>query len=96
MVYYIRNLMIALFGSNPYQMELEEVKTKYEKTAARVQQLEELRFAFEARMDSTEKMVATYQTLVENLRRRIAEKDELIHQMEAMASGSQPVAAPQH
>ena len=92
MIYYIKNLMTALFGENPYQKELEEVRQHYEKTAARVEQLEELRFKFEERMDDTEKMVATYQTLVENLRRRLREKDDLIRQMEAMAAGVQPEA----
>lgn len=88
MIYYIKNLMTALFGENPYRRELEEIRDHYEKTAERVAQLEDIRFMFEQKMDDTEKQLASYQALVENLRERVREKDELIHKMEAMGAGA--------
>ena len=88
MIYYIKNLMTALLGDNPYRKELEEIRGRYEKTAVRVAQLEEIRFRLEEQMDGTEKQLASYQSLIENLRERVREKDELIHKMEAMGAGA--------
>jgi len=68
---YLKNLLTALFGNNPFQMELEKAKEDYEKTAARVKKLDELYTKVQGQMGS-------YQNLVEILRKRLTEKDELL------------------
>lgn len=78
---YFKNLLIALFGNNPYQMELDRVREEYEKTAEKVTQLDDLYWAFKEQLATAEKQVASYQTLVENLRERLKEKDEQIAHM---------------
>ena len=68
---YLKNLLTALCGNNPFQMELIRVKEEYEKTAARVKQLEELH-------EKVSGQITSYQTLIDNLRQRLDEKNELL------------------
>lgn len=68
---YLKNLLTALCGNNPFQMELERVREEYEKTADRVKQLEGLH-------EKVSGQIVDYQALIENLRQRLAEKDELL------------------
>jgi chromosome segregation ATPase len=91
---YLRNLCLALCGNNPYQMELADVRGKYEKTAERVTGLQELYFkgvelydAVSRHVAELEKLVAdgkeqekSLQRLIENLRERMAEKDGVLAQ----------------
>lgn len=91
---YLRNLCLALCGNNPYQMELADVRGKYEKTAERVTGLQELYFkgvelydAVSRHVAELEKLVADgkeqekgLQRLIENLRDRVAEKDGVLAQ----------------
>jgi chromosome segregation ATPase len=91
---YLRNLCLALCGNNPYQMELADVRGKYEKTAERVTGLQELYFkgvelydAVSRHVAELEKLVADgkeqekgLQRLIENLRERVAEKDGVLAQ----------------
>lgn len=78
---YFKNLFIALCGNNPYQMELDRVREEYEKTAEKVAQLEDLYWTFKELKVDVDKQMASYQTLVENLRQRLKEKDEQIAQL---------------
>ena len=81
MKHYFKNLVTALCGSNPYQLELDDVREKYEKTAERVEQLEGLYNKALERWDEASKQLSSYQTLVENLRERVAEKDALVDRL---------------
>ena len=64
---YFKNLIRAVLNINPYKVELDELRDHYEKAAGQ--------------MTATEKMMGSLQALVENLRQRIDEKDELMKRM---------------
>ncbi len=81
MIYYLKNLLIAFFGINPFQLELEQVKEDYKKTETRVARLDECYESLKKKMLSTHKKIGDYQRIIENLRQRIAEKDELLNRM---------------
>lgn len=80
MKHYIKNLITALAGCNPYQMELNQVREEYEKTADRVRELDDIYYKLHERLTETNKQVVGYQNLIENLRQRLSEKDALIEQ----------------
>lgn len=86
MRHYFQNLMTALLGSNPYQKELDDVREKYGKTAERVGQLEDMYYKSLEKWEEAAKQLTGYQTLVENLRERVAEKDALIAQLKEEAA----------
>lgn len=89
---YIKNLMLALLGKDPYEMEMLDLLGKYEKTADRVEVIQELYNkslgdynAVCGKVDVLEGMVkkakqqeGSLQNLVEIMRRRLAEKDALL------------------
>ena len=78
---YFANLMTALRGINPFQSELDRVKEEYNHVAEQVAQLEKV---FNSVKKQTEKAISdvnSYQRLVENLRKRLSEKDALIDSM---------------
>ena len=88
---YVRNLIQALLGNNPYRKEFNELSEKYEKAADNVRCLKDLYFAsLEAKIEiesqikviqeATDKQNVTYQTLTENLRKRVFEYQEAIEQ----------------
>lgn len=80
---YIKNLMTALLGNNPYQMELDRVKEEYAKTASRVNDLSDKADELNQRLEDDVKTLDGYQLLIENLRERVAEKDgEIAHMKE--------------
>ena len=72
---YFKNLLIALMGRNPYQIELDELREHYEKAAERVNELNDFYFKMVEKMDQTKRRMNDYQTLIENLRNRLAEKE---------------------
>ena len=72
---YLRNLLMAIIGRNPYQVELDELTEHYEKTAERVMRLEEMHLTLQMKLKETFKWVSDYQALVENLRKRLSDKD---------------------
>lgn len=85
---YFRNLWTALTGRNPYQLELDRVKEEFENAHAELLQVSEKISALgtaHAQMSKIivedAKMNDSLKQLVENLRERIGEKDELIRQM---------------
>lgn len=71
---YFKNLATALFGRNPYQLELDRVREEYEKTAEQVRLLDE-------QYGKVQKKLSDYEQLIENLRKRIIEKDQLMDSM---------------
>lgn len=78
---YISNLLTALTGKNPYERELQQVRSEMREAALQLQKLDRSCQDLQRLHDSSEKMLRSYQTLVENLRQRLAEKDALIDQM---------------
>lgn len=93
MRHYFRNLITALCGSNPYQMELDDIREKYGKTAERVGYLEDMYYKSLEKWDESCKQneeagrqLASFQKLVETLRGHIKEKDELLDQLKKEAS----------
>lgn len=88
MRHYFENLWLALIGCNPYERELDDMRGKYEKTAERVSGLQELYFKtleineqIGKQVDKLEKRAKGDVKLIENLRKRIKEKDALIDRM---------------
>ena len=61
---YLRNLCLALCGNNPYQVELTDVREKYEKAAERVESLQELYFKGVELYDAVSRHVAGLEKLV--------------------------------
>ena len=78
---YISNLLTALTGKNPYEHELQQVRSEMREAALQLQKLDRSCQDLHRLHNSSEKMLRSYQTLVENLRQRLAEKDALIDQM---------------
>ena len=78
---YFRNLFLAIFGNDPFQKELDDLSEKYEKAADHVKSLQDLYYKINEKMEEDAKMLISNQTLIENLRQRVTEKEEeLEHQ----------------
>jgi predicted nucleic acid-binding Zn-ribbon protein len=77
---YFRNLLMALLGRNPFQIELNEVKENLVSAAENVSMLNDMYFKLQEKMVAAEKWLIDYQSLVENLRERIKDKDEQLSQ----------------
>lgn len=73
---YFKNLIRALLGRNPFQMELDEVREMYEKTAERVSELQEYYFKIVEQMDQSKRQMKDDQRLIESLRDRVGECQE--------------------
>ena len=72
---YLKNLLRALAGHNPFWLELDEQQRLHREAEAKVQaQDAELRAAKESQK-AAEEQVGSYQNLTENLRKRITEKE---------------------
>ena len=78
---YLKNLLTALCGGDPYATELEELKEKYKKTSDHVCALNDLYFKAVEKWTEAEKTMYSSQVLIENLRKRVAEKDAEIAQL---------------
>lgn len=72
---YFKNLFLALIGCNPFELQLDEMRTYYQKTAERVTELDEMYHKLQEALSKKEKTISDYQNLTENLRSRITEKD---------------------
>lgn len=86
---YLKNLFLALTGSNPFQVELEEAKQQLEKAAENMSAMQDQLYAalskWEGAMyeaESYKNSIKGYQVLTENLRERIKEKDGLIKELQ--------------
>ena len=75
---YLKNLWAAICGRNPYQEELTETKRRLEQSE---EDYKDFGNVHDSQMIENTKQISTLQTLVENFRERIKEKDELIDQM---------------
>lgn len=72
---YFKNLWLALMGVNPFQQELDEKCSQYERTADNLSALQQQYYTALDNWDKAEKNACGQQQLVENLRVRIKEKD---------------------
>ena len=79
---YIKNIIIALLGRNPYQEELDGLQEKYDKAAQNVSSLQDMYYGAVERWTEADKQARSLQALVEQLRERIREKDAIIGEME--------------
>lgn len=91
---YLKNLLSALFGNNPYEAERDDLAAKLEKAGENVRSLQDQLYARLEQWESEkrllrqdiellakrDKQVTSLQQLVENLRERIADKDAAIKQ----------------
>lgn len=80
---YLKNLMTALRGHNPFEEELGRVKEDYKRVAAQVAQLQSVYDAVKEKTASTINQTRRLQNLVENLRKHLQEKDTLVERMKA-------------
>lgn len=78
---YLKTLMLALLGRNPFREELDELHEHYQKVADRVSDLNDLYLKSLESFEEVEGKVGDYQKLTENLRQRIAEKDALMERI---------------
>ena len=79
---YLKNLLAALLGNNPYEAERDELAAKLEQADENVRGLNELYYNMVERWEAEQKQVASLQQLVENLRERIKDKDAVIAQLQ--------------
>ena len=79
---YLKNVVMALLGRNPYREELDELKEKYEKTGENVKSLRGMYCDVVERWTEADKQAKSLQALVENLRERIREKDAGLEEQE--------------
>jgi len=91
---YLKNLLSALMGNNPYEAERDELAAKLGKAGENVRSLQDQLYAALEQWESVKRLltqdiellakrdsqIASLQQLVENLRERIADKDAAIKQ----------------
>lgn len=77
---YLKNLLAALLGNNPYEAERDELAAKLEQAGENVRGLNNLYYNMVERWETERKQMASLQQLVENLRERIKDKDAAINQ----------------
>lgn len=81
MKHYWKILFMALMGKNPFRKELEQVTQNYEKTARRIDSLDESLYHLEKRLYDSSEREKNCQALIENLRKRLSEKDQTIEDL---------------
>lgn len=79
---YLKNLLAALLGNNPYQAERDELRRQMEQAAENVERLRDMYCAACEKWAQGDKQMASLQQLVENLRERIKDKDAVIDQLQ--------------
>ena len=87
---YFEKLILAQLGKDPFRCELDSLRNSYEKASEKIASLNDLYFEVVDKYDAIKKLVAdkdaqveSLQGLVENLRQRIAEKDELMRRLKS-------------
>ena len=76
---YLRNLMNALLGINPYRLKIKQAMADYGLTASSIEQLVAAGAQYKEDLAVERERTVSYQNLTENLRQRITEKDIEIH-----------------
>ncbi len=77
---YLKNLLSALLGNNPYRAERDELAAKLEQAGDNFRGLQGLYYNMVERWEAERKQTASLQQLVENLRDRIKDKEAAVHQ----------------
>lgn len=75
---YFRNLWSALLGRNLFKEELERLRVEHKKNVEDVLALKEQYCNCVDKMDADGKLIISLQTLVENLRENLTDKNKLI------------------
>jgi len=78
---YLRNLMKALLGINPYRQKIKQAMAEYGLTARNIQQFVAAGVECKEKLTAERERIASYQNLTENLRQRITEKNIEIHRL---------------
>lgn len=78
---YLRNLLLALTGNNPYQMELDEAREHLEKAADNLSATQDMCYSTMERWNESQQQVVQLQHVIETLRGHLREKDEMLEQM---------------
>lgn len=79
---YLKNLLAALLGNNPYEAERDEMAAKLEQAGENLRGLNELYYNVLEKWEAEQKQIASLQQLVENLRERIKDKDAVIERLQ--------------
>lgn len=79
---YLKNLLAALLGNNPYEAERDDLAAKLEQAGENYRGLNELYYNVLEKWEAERKQIASLQQLVENLRERIKDKDAVIEQLQ--------------
>lgn len=77
---YLKNLLRALVGHNPFRQELEEQHRLHREAEAKVQAQDIVLREMKRCVKKAERQVLDYQSLTENLRQRITDKDMTLDQ----------------
>ena len=91
---YVKNLLTAIRGKNPFQKEIEDIKDKmgkadddirilvesFNKVQENAARCEQLLEKYKERLSESDKELMSYQKLTENLRNRIVEYQKRIEE----------------
>lgn len=80
---YFKNLWHAFIGKNPFHDELTRVKEEFDVLKSKVSDLSNLYYEASSKIQVSEQQIRDYQQLVENLRRRLADKDDVIKALQS-------------
>lgn len=78
---YAQNLLQALLGKNPYQVEMGKARDALEKAAEILNTMQDMYSATLEKWSESQKQLTQMQQLVETLRDHLREKDEQVEQL---------------
>lgn len=78
---YAQNLLQALLGKNPYQVEMGKARDALEKAAENLNAMQDMYSATLEKWSESQKQLTQMQQLVETLRDHLREKDEQMGQL---------------
>lgn len=79
---YLKNLINALLGINPYRAIMKHAMAEYGLTASSIMQMIAAGAQYKEELAVEKERIESYQNLTENLRQRITEKDIDIHRLQ--------------
>ena len=78
---YGKNLLLALLGNNPYQMEMDEARNHLEKAAENLKATQDMCWQAMEMWSESHQQLLQMQQLVETLRGHLHEKDDQVEQL---------------
>lgn len=78
---YGKNLLLALLGNNPYQVEMDEARDYLEKAAGDLKATQDMCYSTMEMWSESQKQLNQMQQLVETLRGHLHEKDDQVEQL---------------